>query len=61
MYSIVKNGDNIKTNLEASVQSNGNISCVRYHKLIFEKEEKGLVCMAGRWGTENVISQWVLW
>lgn len=25
------------------------------------KEEKVLVCMAGRWGTENAISQWVLW
>jgi hypothetical protein len=29
MHSIIKNGDKIKTNLEASVQSNRNTSCVR--------------------------------
>jgi len=40
MYSIVKNGDKIKTNLEASVQSNGNISCVKHHKLIYERKKK---------------------
>jgi hypothetical protein len=40
MYSILKNGDKIKINLQASVQLSGNISCVRHHKLIFERKKK---------------------
>jgi hypothetical protein len=55
MYSIVKNGDRIKTNLEATVQSNRNISCVRHHKLIFERNEK-VSCVWPEDGAQKMLS-----
>jgi len=55
MYSIIKNGERIKTNLEASVQSNGNISCVRHHKLIFEGNKK-VLCVWLEDGAQKMLS-----
>jgi hypothetical protein len=40
MYSIVKNGDKIRTNLGISLQSSGNFSFVSYHKLILGRKKK---------------------
>jgi len=55
MYSILKNGDKIKTNLEASVQLSGNISCVRHHKLIFERKKK-VSCVWLEDGAQKMLS-----
>jgi len=55
MYSILKNGDKIKTNLEASVQLSGNIACVRHHKLIFERKKK-VSCIWLEDGAQKMLS-----
>lgn len=50
-----KNGDKIKTILKASVQSTGNISCVRHQKLIFERKKR-VSCVRLEDGAQKMLS-----